>query len=153
VLTPAFYARKDVKTPVWIAMGVLLGGIIANFVLIPRLGIYSLATVTSASAWINFGLLFVILYARNQFRMPAWLIGRVGKQLLAALVMGASLYAVKLAAGSLFFGGVLERIIGVGALVGVGGIVYFAVAWMIGGMDREAIAALRRRAKSEELAE
>ncbi len=153
VLTPAFYARKDVKTPVWIAMGVLASGIVANFILIPVLGIYSLATVTSASAWINFGLLFAILYARNQFRMPGWLIGRVGKQLIAAAAMAASLYAVKIAAGGLFFGGVLERVIGLGALVGVGAIVYFAVAWVIGGMDREAIAAFRRRAKSEEVPE
>lgn len=153
VLTPNFYARKDVKTPVRIAMGVLAAGIVANFILIPYMGIYSLATVTSASAWVNFGLLFVILHARGQFRMPAWLVSRVGKQLLAAVAMGASLYAVKIAAGDLFFGGVLERIVGLGALVGIGAIVYFAVAWMIGGMDRQAIAALRRRAKQEELPE
>lgn len=153
VLTPNFYARKDVKTPVRIAMGVLAAGIVANFILIPYMGIYSLATVTSASAWVNFGMLFIILHARGQFRMPAWLVARVGKQLLAAVAMGASLYAVKTAAGHLFFGGVLERIIGLGALVGVGAIVYFAVAWMIGGMDRQAIAALRRRAKSEEFPE
>ncbi len=150
VLTPAFYARKDVKTPVWIAMGVLLGGIAANFALIPIIGIYSLATVTSVGAWINFGLLFVILYLRDQFRMPAWLLARVAKQMIAAVAMAASLYAVKIATEGLFFGGVLERVIGLGALVGVGAIVYFAVAWMIGGMDREAIAALRRRAKNEE---
>ena len=153
VLTPNFYARKDVKTPVRIAMGVLAAGIVANFILIPYMGIYSLATVTSASAWVNFGLLFVILHARGQFRMPAWLVARVSKQLLAAVAMGASLYAVKIAAGGLFFGGVLERIIGLAALVGVGAVVYFTVAWMIGGMDRQAIAALRRRAKSEELPE
>ena len=153
VLSPAFYARKDVKTPVWIAMGVLVAGIIANFVLIPLVGIYSLAMVTSAGSWINFGLLFLILYRRNQFRMPGWLIGRVSKQLIAALAMAASLYAVKIAAGDLFFGGVLERTIGLGALVGIGAIVYFAIAWMIGGMDRQAIAALRRRAKTEEVPE
>jgi putative peptidoglycan lipid II flippase len=85
--------------------------------------------------------------------MPAWLVARVSKQLLAAVAMGASLYAVRVAAGDLFFGGVLERIVGLGALVGVGGIVYFAVAWMIGGVDRQAIAALRRRAKNEEFPE
>ena len=153
VLTPNFYARKDVRTPVWIAMGVLFGGIVANFVLIPMIGIYSLATVTSAGAWSNFGLLFIILYLRGQFRMPGWLVARVGKQLIAAVAMAASLSAVKIAAGDLFFGGVLERVIGLGALVGIGAIVYFAVAWIIGGMDRQAIAALRRRAKTEEVPE
>ena len=67
VLTPAFYARKDVKTPVRIAMSVLGLGILANFLLIPVMGIYSLATVTSAGAWINFVLLFGILYATRPF--------------------------------------------------------------------------------------
>jgi putative peptidoglycan lipid II flippase len=150
VLTPAFYARKDVRTPVRIAMGVLAAGIVANFVLIPAMGIYSLATVTSAGAWINFALLFVILHWRGQFRMPGWLVARVSKQLIAALAMGASLYGVKLVAGDLFFGGVLERVVGLGALVGTGGLVYFAVAWMIGGIDREAIATLTRRRKAAE---
>jgi len=153
VLTPAFYARKDVKTPVWIAMSVLAAGIVANFILIPVMGIYSLATVTSASAWINFGLLFGILYARNQFRMPGWLVGRVARQLLAALAMAGALYGVKALAGDLFFGGVLERVVGLGALVGIGGLVYFTVAWLIGGIDKEAIATLRRRAKTEEVPE
>ena len=147
VLTPAFYARKDVRTPVRIAMGVLAAGIVANFALIPIMGIYSLAAVTSAGAWINFGLLFGFLYARGQFRMPGWLIARVAKQLIAAVAMGAALYGIKLVAGGLFFGGVLERVIGLGALVGTGGLVYFAVAWMIGGIDREAIATLTRRRK------
>ena len=36
VLTPAFYARKDVKTPVLIAVVVLVLSIPANFLLIPR---------------------------------------------------------------------------------------------------------------------
>ncbi len=149
VLTPAYYARKDVKTPVRIAMSVLGAGVVANFLLIPWLGIYSLATVTSASAWVNFGLLFVILHHRDQFRMPRWLVSRVSRQFVAAAAMAASLYAIKLTLGDLFFGGVLERVAGLGLLVGVGAIVYFSVAWMIGGMDREAIAALRRRAKSD----
>jgi putative peptidoglycan lipid II flippase len=153
VLTPAFYARKDIKTPVWIAMGVLAAGIVANFMLIPVMKIYSLATVTSASAWINFALLFGILYARNQFRMPGWLVGRVSKQLVAAVAMAGALYGLMATAGDLFFGGVLERVIGLGALVGIGGVVYFTVAWLIGGIDKQALATFRRRAKTEEVPE
>lgn len=149
VLTPAYYARKDVKTPVRIAMAVLASGIVANFALIPVMGIYSLATVTSASAWINFLLLFAILHRRDQFRMPGWLVSRVSRQFIAASAMAASLYAIKLSLGDMFFGGVLERVIGLGLLVGVGAVVYFTVAWIIGGMDREAIAALRRRPKKD----
>ena len=145
VLTPAFYARKDVKTPVRIAMSILALGVVANFALIPVMGIYALATVTSASAWINFGLLFGILYHRGHFRMPGWLISRVAKQLIAAVAMAAALYAVRSVAGEMFFGSLIERAVGLGALVGIGGLVYFSVAWLIGGIDRQAIATLRRK--------
>ncbi|MES2904449.1 MAG: murein biosynthesis integral membrane protein MurJ [Pseudomonadota bacterium] len=147
VLTPAFYARKDVKTPVRIAMSVLGLGVVANFALIPVMGIYALATVTSASAWINFFLLFGILYHRGHFRMPRWLVGRVAKQLIAAVAMAAALYAVKIAIGDMYFGSTVEKIISLGALVGTGGLVYFAVAWIIGGIDREAIMILLRKKK------
>jgi putative peptidoglycan lipid II flippase len=150
VLTPAFYARKDVRTPVLIAMAVLVGGIVANFILIPLMGIYSLATVTSASAWMNFAMLFGFLYARGHFRMPAWLFGRLARQLVAALAMAAVLYGLRLVLDDWFFGGVVERFAGLAALVGSGALVYFAIAWLIGGMDREAIRDLRtRRATSE----
>lgn len=149
VLTPAFYARKDVKTPVVIAMTVLALSIPANFLLIPLIGIYSLATVTSAGAWINFAALFAILYARGHFRMPGWLVGRVGKQFVAAAVMAAALFGVRALFADWYFGGVLERAVALAALVGTGGIVYFAIAFLIGGVDREALASLRRRRRPE----
>ncbi len=147
VLTPAFYARKDVKTPVRIAMSVLGLGVVANFALIPVMGIYALATVTSASAWINFFLLFGILYHRGHFRMPGWLVSRVARQLIAAFAMSGALYAVKIVIGDMYFGNTIEKIISLGALVGTGGIVYFAVAWVIGGIDRDAIMILLRKKK------
>ena len=149
VLTPAFYARKDVKTPVVIAMTVLALSIPANFLLIPQIGIYSLAVVTSTGAWVNFLLLFGILYARGHFRMPGWLVGRVVKQMIAALIMAGALVAIRETLESWFFGGFLERAVALMVLVGVGGLVYFAIAFLIGAVDREAIASLRRRRASK----
>lgn len=148
VLTPAFYARKDVKTPVMIVIAVLTLSVPANFLLIPIIGIYSLATVTSAGAWINFFALLTILYARGQFRMPVWLVSRVGRQLIAALLMAAVLFGIRALLADWYFGNVLERAIGLAVLVGVGALVYFGVAFLIGGVDREALAMLRRRKKA-----
>jgi putative peptidoglycan lipid II flippase len=145
VLTPAFYARKDVRTPVLIAVTILLLSIPANFLLIPRMGIYSLATVTSTGAWINFFALLTILYIRGQFRMPVWLVSRVARQLIAALAMAAALFGLREVLADYFFGGLLERAFGLGALVGIGGLVYFGIAFLIGGVDREAIGQLRRK--------
>jgi putative peptidoglycan lipid II flippase len=145
VLTPAFYARKDVKTPVVIAMAVLALSIPANFLLIPIIGIYSLALVTSVGAWANFLALFLFLYFRGHFRMPMWLVSRVARQLAAALAMAAALYAIRLVLDDWFLGGLLERAVALAVLVGAGGIVYFGLAFLIGGVDREAIASLRRK--------
>ena len=149
VLTPAFYARKDVKTPVVIAMTILLASIPANFLLISRLGIISLATVTSVGAWLNFLALFILLAARGHFRMPAWLIGRVMRQLLAAAVMGAVLYLLREPLSGYFFDLNLRSILALGVLVGVGIVVYFGLAFLIGGVDREALATLRRRPRQQ----
>jgi len=145
VLTPAYYARKDVKTPVLIAVTIVVLSIPANFLLIPRMGIYSLATVTSAGAWINFASLLTILYVRGHFRMPGWLVSRVARQIVAALLMAGALIGVRSVLANWFFGGVAERGIALMTLVGVGALVYFGVAFLIGGVDREAIASLRRR--------
>jgi putative peptidoglycan lipid II flippase len=150
VLTPAFYARKDVKTPVTIAMSILALSIPANFLLIPRIGIYSLATVTSAGAWLNFAALFALLFVRGHFRMPGWLVGRVVRQLLAALAMAAALFVLRSLLADWFLGSGLERVVGLAVLVGTGGAVYFGVAFLIGGVDREAIATLRRRKPAAE---
>jgi putative peptidoglycan lipid II flippase len=150
VLTPAFYARKDVKTPVWIAMGILIASIPANFILIERIGIYSLAVVTSAGAWLNFISLLAILYARRQFRMPVWLVSRVGRQLVAALAMAGSLFFLRSVLADWFLGSSIERAAGLAILCGTGGLVYFGVAFLIGGVDREALASLRRRRPATE---
>ncbi len=150
VLTPGFYARKDVKTPVRIAMTILGLSVVANFILIPMMGIYSLATVTSAGAWLNFFLLFVILARRGHFRMPGWLVSRVARQLVAAVAMGAVLFFLQRMLGDVFIGGLTERVLGLGIIVGAGAAVYFGIAWVIGGIGRDDIKALFRRAKPEE---
>ena len=150
VLTPGFYARKDVKTPVYAAVGIVGASIAANFALIPIIGIYSLAAVTSAGAWLNMAILFVILWMRGHFRMPGWLISRIARQLIAAAAMAAVLYFLQQPLAHFFAASAGRRIVAVGALVGAGSIVYFGIAWIIHGIDREDIKTLFRRAKPEE---
>jgi putative peptidoglycan lipid II flippase len=47
-----------------------------------------------------------------------------------------------------FAGSTGRRIIAVGALVGVGAAVYFGLAWITGGMDKDDIRALVSRKKA-----
>jgi putative peptidoglycan lipid II flippase len=148
VLAPGFYARKDMKTPIVIAAAMLLVGIVLNFVLIPYIGIAALAFTTAFSAWLNALALYIILARRGHFRIEGWLWSRVVRQLLAALVMAAALYIVREGLDGFFAGSTGRRLVGLAALVGSGGIVYFAVAWTIGAMNRDDILILLRRKKA-----
>jgi putative peptidoglycan lipid II flippase len=82
--------------------------------------------------------------------MPGWLFGRLARQLAAALAMAAALYGLRLFLDDWFFGSIGERFMGLAALVGIGGLVYFTIAWLIGGMDRQAIKDLRTRRRPAE---
>jgi len=147
VLTPGFYARKDMKTPVVVALVALSIGIALNFALIPLIGITALATTTALSAWINAIVLYVVLARRDHFHFEPWLASRLVRQLIAAAAMAAALYGVRELLAGFFAGSAGERLLGVGALVSVGGLVYFVIAWIIGAMNRDDILILLKRKK------
>ncbi|MFS0736475.1 murein biosynthesis integral membrane protein MurJ [Sphingomonas sp. 1P06PA] len=149
VITPGFYAREDTATPVKTAVVVLVANVILNFALIPPLGIYGLAIAIAACSWLNAIMLYVILARRRHFRIEGWLWSRIARQFAAGGVMVALLYALKLVLADWFAGSVIERMAGVAALVGVGGVAYFGVAWIVGALDREAMLILMRRKKKE----
>ena len=91
VLAPAFYAQQDVRTPVKIAIGVLLATQAMNVVLVPWLGHAGLALSIGLGALVNAALLLGGLMRRGVFKpQPGWLgfAARVG---LANLALGAAL--------------------------------------------------------------
>jgi putative peptidoglycan lipid II flippase len=147
VLTPGFYARKDMKTPVVVAFIALVIGVTSNFVLIPIMGIAALAITTAVSAWLNALVLYVILARRGHFHFEGWLVSRLLRQLVAAAAMAGALFFVRTLLDDRFAGSAGDRLLGVAALVAVGGAVYFTVAWVIGAMNKEDILILLRRKK------
>src|SRR5688500_3259696 len=137
VLAPGFYARKDMKTPVVITLVSLALGGVAGFLLIEDYGIAVLPVTTSAAAWLNAIALYVLLAARGHFKVESWLGVRLAKQLLAAMAMGLIIWFVGGYLEPYFAGSVGQRLLGTVALIGAGSIVYFALAWVTGGMDKE----------------
>lgn len=147
VLTPGFYARKDMKTPLYVMSAMLLLGIVLNFALIPYFGIAALAFTTALSSWLNALLLYAILHRRNHFRLEGWLLGRLIRQLVACLAMAAALWGVKGLFDGWFDGSTIQKLIALTALIGTGGLVYLGLAWVIGAVDRDEILLLLRRKK------
>ncbi len=67
ILSAAFYAQKDIKTPVKISIITLISNIMLSLILIRPLAHVGLALSTSISSWINVIILWAILYRRNHF--------------------------------------------------------------------------------------
>jgi putative peptidoglycan lipid II flippase len=150
VITPGFYAREDTKTPVKTAVIVLAANIALNFALIPPLGIYGLAIAIAACSWLNCVMLYVILSRRGHFRIEGWLWWRIARQFVAGLAMVAGLVGVRMVLGDWFGGSTGHRMVAVVAMIGTGLALYFPVAWVIGGMDKEDFLLLFRRKEPKE---
>ena len=83
VLAPGFYASQDMRTPVRIAVVVLLLTQLLNLVLVPSLRQAGLALAIGLGALINAVWLLIGLMRRGSYRpAPGW--GRFGLQVLAA---------------------------------------------------------------------
>jgi putative peptidoglycan lipid II flippase len=92
VLAPAFFARQDMRTPVKIAVGVLLVTQALNVVLVPLLGHAGLALSIGLAALVNAVLLLAGLLRAGVYRpAPGWpaFMLRVA---LANLALGGALY-------------------------------------------------------------
>ena len=113
--------------------------------LIPSLGIVGLALAGSIAAWCNVAMLYAILHRKGVFRLTGRVAGRIARIVLAAAAMAAALtFAIPLA-GDAFVGGVVERIVALGAIVGLGGLIFFGCAMLFGVVNRDTIGQLRRR--------
>jgi putative peptidoglycan lipid II flippase len=92
VLAPGFYARQDVRTPVKIAVSVLVMTQLLNLVLVPRLGHAGLALSISLGAMINSIWLFVGLRRKGAYQpAPGWLAFAL-RIFLASAVLGGMLW-------------------------------------------------------------
>ncbi|RJG15148.1 murein biosynthesis integral membrane protein MurJ [Massilia cavernae] len=132
-LAPAFYARQDVRTPVRIAVGVLVFTQLMNVVFVPVFAVAGLALSIGLGACLNAGFLYTGLRRRGIYvPQPGW-IGFFLKLAIAVSVMGllswycagqldwAAMRATPwLRAGALF------------AIVAASGAAYFAVLFALG---------------------
>lgn len=146
VLSPAFFARKDTKTPLKIAIASMGANIGLALVLMEPLGTSGIALAGAAAAWLNTGLMIAILWHRDQLPLDARFLRRLPRLCMAALVMGIGLSAMLSVLpwqGEWDFGG---RVVYLALLVGTGGLVFFGLAQLFGATDlREAMRAITRR--------
>jgi len=149
VLTPGYFARKDTKTPVRIAISAMVVNLGLNLILIWPLQHVGLALATALAAWLNAGLLAYGLRNRGQLAPDSRLIGRTLRGLAVATVMAAVLWFV---ADALRLAGAFAdegpRILALAGLVVLGLVVYGVGAHLTGALPLGELGALVRRRRA-----
>jgi putative peptidoglycan lipid II flippase len=145
VFQPAFFSREDTRTPVWVAAGALAVNIALNFWVVPRYGIVGLAAATAFTASLNVATLYTILQLRGWFHFSAKLGGRIARQIVACITMGVVLHFLLPVVAPFVDEGALARVGALVALVAAGGISFFVVAYLVGALDKDLIAQIRRK--------
>ncbi|MCL9999476.1 MAG: murein biosynthesis integral membrane protein MurJ [Erythrobacter sp.] len=145
VLTPNFFARRDTKTPVYTAGASLVVTVALNFALVPVLGVVGLALAGAVGAWVNIALLGTVLARRGFFRLPARVVGRIGRIALASAVMAAALLGLMQVITPWLDGPLALRLAAIGAIMAVSLVTYGAASVLLGVLDKATIQRLMRR--------
>lgn len=148
VFQPAFFAREDMKRPLYFSTAAVAANIAISLALFPLYGHVAIALATSISGWINFLLLAGTLWRRDLFRPSPATLGRVGWIVLASAVMGGLIWALEQAFAP-YIGNpaVLVRLVSVLLIIAAAAVVYFAIVIATGAVDRTQLAGFLRRGR------
>jgi putative peptidoglycan lipid II flippase len=152
VLTPAFFAREDTRTPVRIAALCMVINVVLNLILVHFLAYLGMALATAISAWVNVILLVLIAERRGWFMIDKRNERRLVRMILAAAGMWAVLQGARYLLGPwLAEPGI--RLLALAVLIGVGVAAYAALAFLFGAAHWHEVRGWLRRSPGARAAE
>jgi putative peptidoglycan lipid II flippase len=138
VLAPGYYASQDIKTPVRIAVAILVLTQVMNVVLVPLYHVAGLSLSIGLAAMLNAGLLLTGLIRRGTFKPePGW--GRFLLQVLAgsALLVVYLLWAANSVDWIALRSESFKRIVLLAATLVGAVLVYLGAVWAAGLNPRQ----------------
>ena len=145
VLSPGFFAREDMHTPLMISIAAVVANIAISLALFWRLGHIGIALATALASWLHASLLWLFLRRRGFFAMDRRLRSRLPRMAIASAVMALALALAAWALESPLAATIGPRVAALAALV-VAGLAVFAVsAQLVGAANRHELAAMVRR--------
>ncbi len=151
VLSPGFFAREDLVTPLRISVIAVVTNVALSIALFWRMGHVGIALATALSSWLHAALLWILLKNRGYLVVDERLRSRLPRVVLASAVMAGGLFVFSLFLKGHLAGSQFERIAALAALV-LGGLAVFALfAELTGAVRfREIKAALSPRPARDE---
>ncbi|WP_158367624.1 murein biosynthesis integral membrane protein MurJ [Candidatus Williamhamiltonella defendens] len=132
VLSPGFYSRQDIKTPMKIALFTLFMTQIMNLIFIGPLKHAGLSLSISLAACLNAALLYWQLRKKNIFQSQSGWYPFIAKLLMAVSVMCLVLFGLLSIMPPWDLGGMTYRLFRLSGIVIAGAISYFAVLLILG---------------------
>ena len=149
VLTPAFYARQDTRTPVRYGLIAVAVNLTLNLALIVPLAHVGPPLATAIASTVNVALLYRTLRKRGDFVPDARLKRRAWRLLLAAVAMGAVLWFTGELVEGYVDGFWYQRVAALAALVAAGSLVYALATLLLGAFTRADVAVFFRRGRPD----
>lgn len=145
VFQPAFFAREDMKTPMWFSFAAVAANIAGSLALFPLYGHVGIALATTLSGWINMLLLAGSQWRSGDFRPAPATLRRLVLIVAASAAMGVVTWVLLSWLAGWLAGPSLTRLGATAAIIAVAAAVYFAIVIATGAVDRRELAGLLRR--------
>jgi putative peptidoglycan lipid II flippase len=146
VLTPAFFAQENMKTPMIFAGLSALINVSLGYYLFVTIGFYGLALATSVAAWVNVVCLGGVLIKEGSFAPDMRLLSRLPRITLASALMGVALFALAPLMDPYLSGNFLKDVLVLGCVCAAGFVIYAAAAALLRAFNMSDIRdALKRR--------
>ncbi|HTV68784.1 MAG TPA: lipid II flippase MurJ, partial [Rhizobiaceae bacterium] len=150
--TPGFFAREDTRTPMIFAGISVVVNVTLALTLFPTLAEAGIATAETTAGWVNAILLLATLIWRGHWGRDIALLTRIPRLVIAAAIMAVGIHFATgwLADWFAPTASLIEQIAALALIIGGAMIVYFGIAFAIGGAD---IGMMRRNLKRGRQAE
>lgn len=149
IFQPAYYARKDMRTPMWFAGANAITNIILAFALFPKIGVVGLGYAFAIASWVNVVLLGGRLLNLGHYKPDTLLIKNCLGILTASVIMGVVIYFADQWIGYyLIQADLIVRIFSILSLITFAGMIYFSIVFATGAIPKEKFSRILSRNKS-----
>jgi len=146
IFSPSFFAREDMKTPMWFSAAGVTVNVVGSLAMFPHLGHVGIAIATSLAGWVNAVLLGATLWRRRDFRPSLITLRRVLLIFVGSALMGALVWlSLWRFSAQMLDADMLARLTAVALTVVVAMVVYFGFVLATGAIERDRLLALLRR--------
>ncbi len=146
IFLPGFFAREDMKTPMWFSAISVVVNVAGSLLLFPSLGHVGIAIATALAGWINAVLLGAALWWRADFRPSRITLRRLALIGVGSAIMGVVVWWLQQRfAAQLLDAGLPLRLLAVSLTIGVAMLIYFGWVLLTGAVERDRLLAIFRR--------